>query len=186
MSEVLETVEVAQDATLEALESTEIGEEKSRWHQYVAMSTMIMALLAAVGGMLAGISSQEALSARTKEIIEMNYLEGDRLYVEILKPKHEILTEMGENPDPDEVKIIAQSEGDLEELKANVSHEESQSLSRSNAHVTFAIAVTLLSLGITLGGMSVVVERKFLWIAGLAIGAVGAVGVIAGVITMLQ
>jgi hypothetical protein len=185
MSEVLETVETAQDATIEALEASDMRDQQSRWHQYVALSTMIMALLAAVGGMLAGISSQEALSARTQEIIEMNYLEGDRLYVEILRSRHEILTAIGENLDPAEVAYLATCQEDLEELEANVAREESAALSRSNAHVTFAIAVTLLSLGITLGGMAVVVERKFLWIAGLAIGLVGAVGVIAGGISML-
>lgn len=186
MSEILETVETAQDATIEALESSEFGREKPIWHKYVAMSTMIMALLAAIGGMLAGISSEEALNARTMEIIEMNYMEGDRLYVEILKSRHEILTAIGENPDPAEVAYAAQCAENLDDLEANVANEESLSLQTTNAHMVFALAVTLLSLGITLGGMAVLLDRKLLWIVGLLIGMVGSVGVIAGVVVMLS
>jgi hypothetical protein len=49
----------------------------------------------------------------------------------------------------------------------------------------FAIAVTLLSLGITLGGMAIVVERKSLWTVGILFGAAGALGAGIGVFYML-
>jgi hypothetical protein len=37
-------------------------------------------------------------------------------------------------------------------------------------HLVLAVAVTVLSVGITLGGMAVVVEERSLWIVGLGLG----------------
>jgi hypothetical protein len=49
----------------------------------------------------------------------------------------------------------------------------------------FAISVTILAVGISLGGMSVVIEQKWLWVVGMAAGVLGSFGVVAGIITML-
>lgn len=43
----------------------------------------------------------------------------------------------------------------------------------------------LFSMGIMLSGMAVVVEDKRLWVAGLAIGAGGFLGLVLGVVRML-
>ena len=53
------------------------------------------------------------------------------------------------------------------------------------AHVIFAIAVTLLSMGIILAGMAVVIERKWLWATGLVIGTAGSLSVAIGIAVML-
>jgi hypothetical protein len=186
MSELTEITETAQDAVIEAVESKEVGEEEPRWHRQVALTTMIMALLAAFAGLLSGVTANEALLERTREIIAVSHLEGDRAFVETLKSKHEILTALGETPDQGEIERVAAFEEKMRELEATTAREEALVLTVTNAHLVFATAVTLLSLGITMGGMAVVIERKLLWTAGLVIGAVGAVCVGMGVFTMLS
>jgi hypothetical protein len=147
---------------------------------------MIMALLAAIAGLLAGMSANEALLERTQEIIKFSQLEGDRACVETLKAKHEILTALGETPDPVEVEIVAASERETRELATVTAREEAMALANARTHLIFAVAVTLLSLGITVGGMAVVLERKALWAAGLLFGTVGAVGTGLGILSMLS
>ena len=186
MSELIEIAETAQDAVIEAVELKQVGGEQPEWHRKVAFTTMIMALLAAFGGMLAAITASDALLDRTKEIIEMSYLEGDRIYLETLKSKHEILTALGETPDPAEVETVVAFEEKMRELETDTAREETLALAGARADTVFAIAVTLLSLGITLGGMAIVMERKFLWIVGVVLGALGAVGIGMGVLTLLS
>ena len=77
------------------------------------------------------------------------------------------------------------SEEEMRELEADAAREEMLALAGARADTVFAIAVTLLSLGITLGGMAIVIERKFLWTVGIVFGALGAVGISMGVYTML-
>jgi hypothetical protein len=185
MSDLEEILETAQDAIMEAVESQEVGADAPRWHRQVAVTTLILAVLAALGGLLAGMTANEALLDRTQEIIDMNRLESDRAYVEMLKSKHEILTALGETPDPVEIEAVVAFEEEMAELERETADEEALVRVSANAHEIYAIAVTLLALGITLGGMAIVIERKFLWIVGIVFGALGAVGTGMGVLTML-
>ena len=63
--------------------------------------------------------------------------------------------------------------------------EERQEQRTGSTHLVLAIAVVLFSMGIMLGGMAVVVEDKRLWVAGLAIGVGGFLGLVLGVVRML-
>jgi hypothetical protein len=186
MSELTEMTDTAEDAVTEAMESEEVGEKHPGWHRQVALTTLVMALLAGLGGLLAGITAHEALLKRTKEIIEVSYLEGDRVHVETLNSKHEILTALGETPNRVEVERVVAFEEEMRELKAGTAREEALALTADNTHLIFAVAVVLLSLGITLGGMAVIVEHKFLWTVGLVFGVAGAAGIGLGVLAMLS
>ena len=186
MSELMETTDAAQLATIEAIESEEVGERQLRWHKQVALSTLVMALLAALGALLAGITANEALLETSKQILQVSYLEGDRVYSETLKAKHEILIALGEAPDPAEARTVVEFEAEMRELEVGAAREAMLASSAGRVHLVFATAVTLLSLGITLGGISVIVEHKLLWVAGILFGAAGAAGVGLGVLTMLS
>lgn len=186
MSELTEITETAEDAVIEAVESPEVGTEAPRWHRHVTLTTLIMALLAALGGLLAGMTANRALLDRTEEIMDVNRMESERAYVETLKSKHEILTILGETPDPSEIATVAAFEDRMQALEAYTSSEEAEVRVSADAHEIYAIAVTLLALGITLGGMAIVVERKLLWTVGLVFGALGTVGIGMGVLTMLS
>jgi len=185
VSELDESTELAAELVLESLEQD--GEQKKahRWHKFVAMSTLLMAMLTAVGALLAGITAEEALFERTEEIIEFTILEGDRVEVEVLKAKHEILTSLGEIPDETDIKKIQAYEAEIDELEITTANEDVVILSMMNSHLMFAIAVTLLSVGITMSGMSIIVEQKWLWIAGFVFAIAGAIGVGIGILTMV-
>jgi len=184
MAEIPDTVEMADDFVEDVVETGEDGGKHPRWHKHVALSTLVMALLTALAAMLAGMSSHQSLIERTQEIIEVNSLEGDRVQVEILKSKHEILTVLGEMPDQAEVKAMAAFESGIRELNAEAASEETLVFSTIETHHIFAVAATLLSLGTALNGLSVIVNRKYLWIVGLVFGVVGTVGLVWGVVRM--
>jgi len=185
VSELGGSAELVDELILEATKEGEAGRESPRWHKLVALSTLVLALLTAVGALLAGITAHEAVLERTEQAIEVSVLEGDRVTVEVLKAKHEILSSLGEAPDPYEIALIEEYEEQIARLLEETAHEEGQVQEASSAHLILAIAVTVLSVGITLCGMSVVVEQKWLWIAGLAIGLVGAIGLGIGIVSLL-
>ena len=186
MSDQSELAETAQNTVLEAVQSEGVTEEPTNWRRQVAFTTMVMALLAALGGLLAGITANEALLDRTKEIMEVSYLEGDRAYVETVKAKHEILLALGEKVDPVELADVQAFEQEMREMAEFKSRDAVLAAAATKAHQVFAIAVTLLSLGITLAGMSLVVERKSLWGIGLVMGALGGIGLALGIVKMFR
>jgi hypothetical protein len=190
MSEITETEERSKETVIEAIKSKEqaragAGEDEPRWHGRCAVTTLIMALLTALGGLLAGLSANEALLGRTREILEVDELQGERLYVETLRSKHEVLTALGQEPDPAEKEIVAAFEASTLDLELEAAQNERLVATAVSAHQLFAVAVMLLSLGITLGGMSVILDRGYLWAIGLVLGAGGVVSLGLGILTMV-
>mgnify|MGYP001551131706 FL=1 len=185
MSEIGERAELVDELVMESVKEDESGHKSPKWHRYVALSSLVLALLTALGGLLAGMSAHEALLERTKETIEVSRQEGDLVRADVLKAKHEILASLGEPVDPEEIAQIQAFEEEAKELGIEAEREEEQAQATGYAHLVLAIAVTVLSVGITLGGMAIVVDEKSLWIAGMGIGAVGAVGLAFGIFVML-
>ena len=186
MSELPESVGTAEDLATDGIDSREVGNGHPRWHKHVALTTLILALLTALGAILAGMSSHQAMIERTQEIIEVNSLEGDRVFVETLKSKHEILTILGETPAQAEISTIAAIEEEMLGLEIKTAGDESLVNTTTKGHNIFAIAVALLSLGTALCSMSIIVNQKYLWGAGLLFGAIGTAGVVLGILRMLS
>ena len=156
-----------------------------KWHRQVALSSLVLALLAALAGLLAGLTASQELHVRTQEIMEVTRLESERIHVEVLRTKHELLDSLGRAANADELAQIQAFEQELEALGAELVAEERQDQRAGNTHLILAIAVLLLSVGITLGGMAIVVEEKLLWYAGLVVGVAGILGLVLGIVRML-
>ena len=186
MSEISESSELVEELVLESVKEDKGGHKAPKWHKRVALTSLVLALLTALGGLLAGMTAHEALLERTKEIIDISRVEGDRVSVEVLRAKHEILASLGEAVDPVEVALIQAYEEEEADLIIEAALEEAETQLTGYTHLVLAIAVTVLSVGITLGGMAVVVEEKALWLTGLVIGTVGTLGLALGIVMMLR
>lgn len=186
MPEEFESSELVNELVMEQIEDkVEQASKMHKWHRQVALSTLFLALLAALGGLLSGITSHEAQLEKTEEIISLTVLEGDRVSVEVLKSKHEILISLGETPDEAEVAAIQAFEAEIEEKREAAVEEETLAQVIAQTHLIFAIAVTVLAVGISVSGMSVVLEQKWLWTVGMVFGTVGTIGLGIGIISML-
>ena len=185
MSEIGESAELIDELFMESVKADEAKQKSPGWHRQVALSSLVLALLTALGGLLAGVTGQEVLLERTKEIIELSRLEGDRVSIEILEAKHEIMASLGQAADPEEIAQIRAYEEQERELSRDVRYEEEQVQAFDYANNILAIAVTVLSVGITLSGMAVVVEEKRLWLVGLIIGAGGILILALGIVMTL-
>ena len=149
------------------------------WFTHVALSTLLMALLSATAALMAAIAAHEALLERSQEILDFVAAETDRLEIEIIESRRAVLQGLGEIP----VESQAQLEADRGEEARDIelaAEDELRVQRATSAHLVFAVAVTLLSIGITLGGMAVIARRRFLWIVGLGFGVAGAVAVVVG------
>lgn len=151
-----------------------------RWFVHVALSTLLMALLSASGALMAAISAHESLLERSREILDFVALETDRVEIEVLRSKHDILRQLGEAPAEPEVARVKAYQEDAARLDEEMAVEESHVQVTAHAHLVFAVAVTLLSIGITMGGMAVIARQRFLWLIGLGFGFAGTVSLVRG------
>lgn len=181
MSEFNESTELAAELTMESVKEDEKSENAPRWHKWVSATTLLMALLSAVGAMFAGITAHEILLDRTEEIVALTTSQGDRLAIQVLKNKHEILISRGEVPDETELAQIVVFEAEVEELEREAERDEAGVQSSGRLHLIFAISATILAIGISLSGMAIIIGQRLLWYSGMIFGAVGAIGVGLGI-----
>jgi hypothetical protein len=185
VTELGETTETVNELVMETAQADEKSVAQTEWHRQVAMSTLLLALITAVGALLAGITAHEALLEGTKEVIDISIIENDRVSVDVLKAKVDIINELGGTPKTSDLALIHAYEEEIRTLEEVAALEESIVQTSTATHLILAVAVTLLSVGITLSGMSIIVGQKFLWLAGLIFGILGSLGVVMGVFNMV-
>ena len=186
MSEEIEATELANELLMEQVDKDEGAPGERHWHRLVAFSTLIFAMFAALGGLLSGITAHESTQEKTQEVISLTILEGDRVSVEVLKAKHDILLSLGESPDEAEIEAIRAFELEIEQKREEFAEEERLVQAIGQTHLIFAISVTFIAVAIALSGMSVVLGQKWLWVLGMVPGLAGAAGLVLGIITMLD
>ena len=72
MSEGEVSSELIDEMVMETVKADEAG-EGPKWHRQVALSSLILALLAALSGLLAGLTASQEVHIRTQEIMELNH-----------------------------------------------------------------------------------------------------------------
>ena len=162
------------------------SETDPQWLTWISISTMAMAVITAVGILLAGITLNEFFLERTQELVELNRLGVDRVNMEVLESKLHILTVLGEPLDSDEVQKLQDYREEASVLAPLVAEEDAVSRRALFEHELFAIGVTLLSIAITITAVSAILKKKSLWFSGLAVGALGAGFVAVATITMVS
>jgi hypothetical protein len=161
--------------------------DKPGWFQTAAIFTMVMAFLASVSGLLAGISANSMVEERLRLIEHQEQLEEHLIAYSLLCMKRELLSVNGNIVDADKGDINNTDSDKLRKHLERVNHkrlkikEDDVYAGKANyAHHFFAIGVTVLSLAITFNGIALASrEKKFTYI-GVSIGLIGLILVVSG------
>ena len=177
----MEEIEVPTEHLHEKIQE-EAGEKKDRWTLLVALSTAVMAVLAAVAGLLAGHHANEAVVERVKASDQWNFYQSKNLKEEIAVNTDKILRAVGAHlhvdgaPAPeDNSKDIARYESEKAEIRKQAEEAERASESHLARHVPLASAVTAFQIAIAISAIAILTRRKNLWYGGLLITAIGAI-----------
>lgn len=179
-----ESTEVVNELVMESAHADEAAPKAPKWHRQVAISTLLMALVTAVGALLAGITAHETLIDRTQEMIDISIAQNERVSIELLRTRVELLTKLGAVPHLADLALIQEYDERVRELEEEAEEEESRIQAINATHLSLAVSVTILSVAITLSGMAIIVEQKYLWYIGLLVGFIGAIGVVYSVFSM--
>ena len=170
MSEYGESAEIAAEVALE-----ETQDASPSWFRGVAFTTLILSIAAAAAALIAGMTAHEALLDRTEEIVDLTRAESELVVVAVLSSKHDMLIAIGETPDPDEVAKVEAYAQDAQRLEEEAEALEQEAVETGSMHLIAAVAATLFAVAIAVTGLSAIVRQRWLWGAGGALGAIGAV-----------
>ena len=172
----MEEIEVPTEHLHEQIneKAEELFEKKEKWTLMVAISTALMAVFAAIAGLMAGHHSNEALIEQIKSSDQWAYYQAKSIKAEIRALKPESANASSKSP--------GQVKQEAEEIKKKAEDNEKNSEFHLGKHVLLARSVTLLQVAIAISAIAILTRKRFMWVIGIVI-ALGGIGIfIAGVV----
>jgi Domain of unknown function (DUF4337) len=163
----MEEPEVPTEHLHEAInEKAEEAKEEKRWTLYVAISTALMAVFAALSSLFAGHHSNEALIEQIKASDQWSYYQAKGIKADILRFGSDSVknSEKLSKYDHDQEVIRRVAEGHQEEAEKHL-----------QKHNTLSKAVTFFQIAIAISAISVITGRRILWYVSLLLAATGLV-----------
>ncbi len=161
---------------------------KETWIQWVALTTTILAVCAAISSLKASGYSTKVQIHTTKEANHWAYYQSKSIKEHSYQLNCDILgyARLLANPNPQVQEFLAAKikhyEGEIaryDREKKQIKTEaetlilEQETLKRHNA--AFGLAVMLLQIAIMMSAVGALIKRKMMWVAGLALSVVGLV-----------
>lgn len=143
------------------------------WILQVALSSALLAVLAALAALLAGHHANEAILDQMKATDQWAFYQAKSIKQTVVVTKMEMLRALGKEAEPadqEKVRQYVKEQAQIEEAGREREHASENHLRR---HETLARTVTLLQVAIALAAISVLTKTRLLWFGGLALGAAG-------------
>jgi len=142
------------------------------WSFFVALSTAIMAVLAAISSLIAGDNVNEALIAQVKSSDQWAYYQAKGIKYEIAGATGRIISSANNKVYVDSSKI-ARYEADKEQIRVKAESYEKQSEALLIRHKILARAVTLFQIAIAISAISILSKKRSLWITSIILALIG-------------
>jgi len=136
---------------------------KEKWVSMVALSTAILAALAAVCSLLAADHADEAMLSQIKSSDKWSYYQAKGIKSGLVKTRMEILKAMGHEASPSDELKLEQYENDQEKIKEEADAEQQEAVFHLRQHVPLARGVTMFQISIAVGAISVLTRKKTFW-----------------------
>jgi len=164
----MEEIEIPTEHLHEAImEKTEELLEKGggKLTLYIAVCTALMAVFAAMAGLMAGHHSNEALIDQVKSSDQWAFYQAKSIKAEIrLLQTSAVSTN---------TKSAEQMKKEEDEIKKAAEEYERSSEAHLKKHIWLARSVTLFQVAIAISAISILTKKTFLWVIGILISLVG-------------
>jgi Domain of unknown function (DUF4337) len=144
-----------------------------RWTLGVALSSAIIAGLAAIASLLAGVKANEMMVDQMKASDQWNYYQAKGVKSAVLSSKIEMLKALGKPEEPKDKGKVEQYKSDQAKIFTNGKALEASSRENLEIHECMARSVTMFQVAIAVAAISVLTKRRGFWFAGLAASLVG-------------
>jgi hypothetical protein len=148
------------------------------WISWVALSTAILAVFAAIAGLLSGKHANEAMMSQIESSDQWNYYQAKSIKASVLDAKMALAGAVDEK---DRAKA-ARYEEEQNEIKKEAEQKERDAKSNFHQHEIYARGVTMFQIAIAIAAISALTRKRRFWIVSLLFGAVGCVFVVLAMI----
>jgi len=149
------------------------------WISGVALSTAILAVLAAIASLLSGEHANEAMLNQIEASSQWSYYQAKSIKAAVLDAK---IAFTGAPNESDQSKR-ARYEKEQQEIRSEAEHKEAAAKSYFHKHEVFARGVTMFQIAIAIAAISALTKKRRFWILSLLFGAVGCAFLLLAAIT---
>jgi|SRR5215470_9047518 len=139
------------------------------WISWVALSTAILAVLAAIASLLSGEHANEAMLNQIEASTQWSYYEAKSIKTAVLDAK---IAFTGAPDESDQLKR-ARYEKEQEEIKSEAEQRQAAAKSYFHKHEVFARGVTMFQIAIAIAAISALTKKRSFWFVSLVFGAFG-------------
>jgi hypothetical protein len=142
-----------------------------KWIAWVALSTAILAVLAAVAGLLSGSHANEAMMRQIESADQWAFYQAKGIKAAVLDAKVSL---SGSRSESDLEKAERYSE-EQAEIQKEAQEKAAEAKTNFHQHEVFARGVTLFQIAIAIAAISALTRRRPYWMVSMVIGAVGCI-----------
>jgi uncharacterized protein DUF4337 len=159
----------------------EIAEHSGeRWISWVALSTAILAVLAAIASLLSGQHANEAMMDQIEASDQWNYYQAKSIKAAVLDAK----TALAGAPDESDRSKLARYEKDQEEIKSHAEGRQAAAKSNFHRHEVYARAVAMFQIAIAMAAISALTKKRHFWMVSLLFGVAGCIFLVFGMLNL--
>jgi hypothetical protein len=148
------------------------------WISWVALSTAMLAVFAAITGLLSGKHANEAMMNQIEASDQWSYYQAKSIKAALLDAKMSLSTVTDEK---DRAKA-ARYEEEQTEIKSEAERKQADAKSNFHRHEVYAGGVTMFQIAIAVAAISALTKKRRFWLVSLLFGAAGCVFVVLGAI----
>jgi hypothetical protein len=141
------------------------------WISWVALSTAILAVLAAIAGLLSGKHANEAMMNQIESSDQWNYYQAKSIKASVLDAK----MSLSGVPNESDQSKRDRYEKEQEQINSEAERKEAAAKSNFHKHEVFARGVTMFQIAIAIAAISALTRKRSFWIVSLIFGGVGCV-----------
>src|SRR5207248_1787839 len=146
------------------------------WISGVALSTAILAVLAAITGLLSGKHANEAMMDQIRASDQWSYYQAKSVKASVLDAKM-TLTDTVTEKDKEKAAQYQEEQG---EIKREAEEKEGAAKSNFHKHEIFARGVTMFQIAIAIAAISALTKRRTFWFVSLLFGLIGSIFLVLG------
>src|ERR1700758_5538688 len=150
-----------------------------KWISWVALSTAILAVLAAIASLLSGQHANEAMMDQIEASDQWSYYQAKSIKASVLDAK----MSLAGAPNESDQSKRDRYEKEQEQIKSEAERKEAAAKSNFHKHEVFARGVTMFQIAIAIAAISALTRKRPFWIVSLLFGLVGCVFLVLAAIT---
>jgi hypothetical protein len=144
-----------------------------KWVLFVALSTAILAALAAVTALLAGDHANEAMIDQIEASDQWNFYQAKGVKAEILKMRLEMTGAQSATGAGAAEAKIAEYASQQAEIRKDAEALQGTAKAHLQKHVILARGVTMFQIAIAIAAISILTKRRLFWCISLLLGTAG-------------